>query len=219
MSRCILFDFDGTIADTGPGVMYCARRALAFAGVPIPDDETMRLVVGPPLKVSFARFGMMPHMIEPAIEEFRRIYKEENGKDQVDAYPGMGELLAQLQQAGYRLFVATSKPEGQAVEILERLHFLPYFEKVCGATLDGTRDEKAKVIAYLLSTLEGAQSILMVGDTAFDVLGAAEHGIPTVGVAWGYGDRQEMLSAGALAVARDMDDLRQEIEAAWGRTR
>jgi len=89
---------------------------------------------------------------------------------------------------------------------LNRFELSKYFDRICGATMDGSRDEKAQVIAYLLETT-GAKNAIMVGDTAFDVIGAAKHGIPTIGVSWGYGEVCDMENAGAKAIAHTMDEL------------
>ena len=103
--------------------------------------------------------------------------------------------------------MATSKPEVTALQILEKFQMTDYFEIICGATFDGTRSHKADVIRYLLDKIGRDYSMVMVGDTEFDVLGAAEHNIPTIGVAWGYGQVSAMAQAGAVAIANDMDDL------------
>ena len=108
--------------------------------------------------------------------------------------------------------MATSKPEVTALEIMEKFQLFPYFEKICGATLDKSRDSKSSVIAYLLNTCGDISQAVMVGDTAFDVLGAAEHGIPTIGVAWGYGNVEEMQEAGAAAIANTPQELLELLE-------
>ena len=97
------------------------------------------------------------------------------------------------------------------MEILKKFDLDQYFEVICGATLDGTRVHKADVIAYLLEKIGTPENMLMVGDTEFDVLGAAAHGIPTIGVAWGYGKVEAMEQAGAIAIAHTMDALRTYI--------
>jgi phosphoglycolate phosphatase-like HAD superfamily hydrolase len=122
-------------------------------------------------------------------------------------YPGIHELVAKLQKDGHRLYLATAKPEVMALRIMDRFDLAPYFELICGASLDLSRDSKAAVIAYLLEQIPDAQQVIMVGDTAYDVVGAAEHGIPTIGVSWGYGKVDDLSSAGAVAIANTMDEL------------
>ena len=116
-------------------------------------------------------------------------------------------MLQTLNNQGHRLFVATSKPEILANEVLEYFDLADFFEKIAGATLDGSRSHKADVITYLLGLTGDVGQTLMVGDTAFDVIGAAAHGIPTIGVSWGYGEVTDMEKAGAIAIAHSMDEL------------
>ena len=206
MTKNILFDLDGTLTDSGEGIINCAILALERFGLPIPSREALRVIVGPPLDQSFIRFGVPADRTDEAIRVYRSRYTTV-GKFENYPYPGIRETLQALKAAGHRLFVATSKPEGMSVEILEKFELAQYFELICGATLDGSRSHKADVIAYLLGQVESLENVVMVGDTKFDVLGAKEHGIPTIGVAWGYGTREEMLEAGAVAIAEKPEDL------------
>lgn len=206
MKKTILFDLDGTITDSGEGIINCASLALSHFGLPVPDRETMRQFVGPPLRDTFIKFGVPADKAEEAITVYRSRYLP-IGKYENEPYAGIRELLERLQAEGHRLYVATSKPETTATDILIRFDLARYFDRICGATMDGSRDEKSQVIAYLLDQTKGADNAIMVGDTAFDVLGAAAHGIPTIGVSWGYGDVKDMESAGAKAIAHTMDEL------------
>ena len=177
----------------------------------MPNKKTLGVFVGPPLRETFLKFGVKPEQIEEAVRVFRGRYTTV-GKFENIPYPGIPELLQTLKDHGYRLFVATSKPEVTALEIMEKFQLSPYFEKICGATLDGSRDSKSSVIAYLLNTCTGISQAVMVGDTAFDVLGAAEHRIPTIGVAWGYGNVTEMQEAGAVSIANTPQELLELLE-------
>lgn len=206
MTKNILFDLDGTLTDSGEGIINCAILALEHFGLPIPSREALRVIVGPPLDQSFIRFGVPKERTDEAIRVYRSRYTTV-GKFENYPYPGIRETLQALKASGHRMFVATSKPEGMSVEILEKFELAQYFELICGATLDGSRSHKADVIAYLLGQVESLENVVMVGDTKFDVLGAKEHGIPTIGVAWGYGTREEMLEAGAVAIAEKPEDL------------
>lgn len=206
MIKTILFDLDGTLTDSGEGIINCATLALTHFGLPVPDRETMRQFVGPPLRDTFIKFGVPADKTEEAITVYRSRYLP-IGKYENEPYSGIRELLERLQADGHRLYVATSKPESTALDILTRFDLARYFDRICGATMDGSRDEKSQVIAYLLEQTPEAGSAIMVGDTAFDVLGAAAHGIPTVGVSWGYGEARDMESAGAKAIAHTMDEL------------
>jgi len=206
MAKSILFDLDGTLTDSGEGIMNCAELALRHFGLPVPDRQTMRVFVGPPLHETFMKFGVPSNKTDEAIAVFRSRYTTV-GKFENFPYPGIHELLKKLSARGYRLFVATSKPESMALEILEKFQLTQYFERICGATLDNSRSAKSDVIAYLLAQIGCAGEVVMVGDTEFDVLGAATHQIPTIGVSWGYGETSDMVAAGATAIAHTAEEL------------
>ena len=206
----VFFDLDGTLTDSGEGIMNCATLALNHFGLPIPSREEMRVFVGPPLDQTFIRFGVPADKTDEAIRVFRSRYTTV-GKFENFPYPGIREMLETLQHQGCRLFVATSKPESLANEVLEHFDLARYFEKICGATLDGSRSHKADVIQYLLDQVSHVNNIVMVGDTAYDVIGAAEHQIPCIGVSWGYGLVEDMISAGAVGIAHTPEELAEMI--------
>lgn len=206
MQKAIFFDLDGTLTDSGEGIINCATLALEHFGLPVPSREEMGVFVGPPLDQTFIKFGVPKEKAQEAVDVFRSRYLVV-GKFENSPYPGIRELLEKLKAQGHRLFVATSKPETTAVEILHKFELAQYFEVICGATLDGSRVHKADVIAYLLGKIGTPENILMVGDTEFDVTGAAAHGIKTIGVAWGYGKVAAMEQAGAMAIAHTMEEL------------
>jgi phosphoglycolate phosphatase len=208
--KAVFFDLDGTLTDSGEGIINCAILALEHFGLPIPSRDALRVFVGPPLDQSFINHGVPADKTGEAIRVYRSRYTTV-GKFENFPYPGVEELLQKLKNAGCRLFVATSKPEGMSVEILEKFGLAHYFEKICGATLDGSRSHKADVIAYLLSQVEDVENVVMVGDTAFDVIGAKAHGIDTIGVSWGYGKVSDMTDAGAVSIAHSMDELYNQI--------
>ena len=204
----ILFDLDGTLTDSGEGIINCASLALAHFGIPVPDRQTMRVFVGPPLSETFERFGVPAHLTDEAIAVYRSRYTTV-GKFENTPYPGIRELLEDLKGQGHQLYVATSEPEGLSQEILERFELAKYFEQICGATLDKSRSKKEDVIAYLLAQVQTDQNTVMVGDTVYDIIGAAVHGIPAVGVSWGYGNVADMQKAGAAAIANTPTDLQK----------
>lgn len=210
-SKAIFFDLDGTLTDSGEGIINCATLALEHFGLPVPSREEMGVFVGPPLDQIFLKFGVPADKTDEAIKVFRSRYLVV-GKFENTPYPGIREVLDTLKNQGYRLFVATSKPETTAIEILHKFDLAQYFEVICGATFDTNRIHKADVIAYLLDQIGTPEDILMVGDTEFDVLGAAAHGINTIGVAWGYGKVEAMEAAGAIAIAHSMDELLQLLQ-------
>ena len=204
--KSILFDLDGTLTDSGEGIMNCAIYALSHFGIPIPSEAELRTFVGPPLTETFARFGVPIDEVQEAV----RIYRERYlpiGKFENHPYPGIRELLEKLKADGHALYVATSKPEVTSVEILQHFGMDHYFERICGASTDFSRNSKEAVIAYLLESCGAKDHAVMVGDTAYDVIGAKAHGIPTIGVSWGYGLVEDMENAGAAAIAHTMDEL------------
>lgn len=211
MKKAILFDLDGTLTDSGEGIMNCAKLALEHYGLPIPSEAELRTFVGPPLHESFIRFGVPAEEADNAIKIYRSRYIP-IGKFENHPYEGIREILEKLKAAGHTLYVATSKPEAMSVEILEHFDLAKYFDIIAGASFDRSRSSKEDVIAYLLDQCGDYDQAVMVGDTAFDVLGARAHGIPTVGVAWGYGKVEDMEAAGAISIAHTMDELYEALK-------
>lgn len=210
-TKAILFDLDGTLTDSGKGIINCAILALEHFGLPIPSREDLRVFVGPPLSETFQKFGVPADKVDEAIAVYRSRYIP-IGKFENTPYPGIRELLETLQQHGHRLYVATSKPEGMSVDILEHFDLAKYFTRICGAAMDMSRNSKEAVIAYLLEECGEAENMVMVGDTVFDIIGAKAHGIPGIGVSWGYGEVNDMKDAGAIAIACSTQELLQLLE-------
>ena len=206
MGKTILFDLDGTITDSGEGIMKSAVYALSHYDIDAPSEAELRTFVGPPLTESFARFGVPHDQLTKAVEIYRSRYIP-IGRFENTPYPGIRELLEKLKADGHRLYVATSKPEWMSIEILEHFDLAKYFDMVCGASTDFSRNSKEAVIAHLLEECGAQENPIMVGDTAYDVIGAKEHGIPTIGVDWGYGRNEDMEKAGAIAIAYTVDEL------------
>lgn len=208
MKKTILFDLDGTLTDSGEGIINCVIYALERFGLPIPPRDSLRYFVGPPLHESFVKQGVPADRAEEAVAVYRERYVP-TGMFENTPYPGVRELLEQLKAEGYTLYVASSKPEWMCVEILEHFDLAQYFAQICGATMDTSRTNKEAVIEYLIQENGKTDNMLMVGDTKFDVLGAKAHGIPCIGVSWGYGIVADIQQAGAAAVAYTMDELYQ----------
>lgn len=208
--KSVFFDLDGTLTDSSEGITKCAQLALHHFGIPAEDRNALRVFIGPPLRDSFPKFGVPEDRVEEAVSVFRSRYNTV-GKFENVPYDGIRELLETLKQKDMRLFVATSKPETTALEILHKFDLEKYFEIICGATMDGQRDSKESVIAYLLQQVDSADAV-MIGDTAYDVLGAKAFGIPTIGVTWGFGSREEMEAAGAIHIASTMEELLKYVE-------
>ena len=210
--KAVLFDLDGTLTDSGEGIINCAILALEHFGLPIPSREEMRVFVGPPLTETFVRFGVPADRAEEAVAVYRSRYIP-IGKFENRPYDGIRELLEALTQRGHKLYVATSKPEGMSVDILNHFDLAKYFTMICGAAMDLSRNSKEAVIAYLLEKSGEQENMVMVGDTKFDVIGAKHHSIPCIGVSWGYGTVEDMTAAGAAALADTPEELLALIEA------
>lgn len=207
----VLFDLDGTLTDSAPGITKCAALALDHYGIPYESLDALLIFIGPPLRLTFPQMGVPEEEVENAVAIFRSRYNTV-GKFENKPYEGIVGLLAKLKESGVHLFVATSKPEGTAREILDKFDLAKYFEEIAGATPDASRDTKEKVIAYLMSIAPVGGRCLMVGDTVFDVEGANHTGMDSAGVSWGFGDEQAMLREGAKVVVHNMDELFSLIE-------
>jgi len=210
--RCVFFDLDGTLTDSAPGILASVAYALEKLGVEPPEREALRPFIGPPLLWSFGRYYGFD---EARSREAVRLYREyftAGGMFVNSVYPGIPEALERLRGAGFRLAVATSKPELFSRQIVAHFGLEGYFEAVCGATMDEKRTEKADVIRYALETVGArAEESLMVGDREHDALGAKAVGVRCLGALWGYGSREELTSAGAAALAETPEEMAEWI--------
>ena len=204
--KAILFDLDGTLTDSGEGIINCVKLALNHYGIKVDNEESLRVFIGPPLQKTFVEFGIPKEEVDNAIKIYRDRYIP-IGKFENRPYDGIRELLVKLRDSGCKLYVATSKPEETALEILDHFDMTKYFDIICGASFDVSRHSKDKVIEHLLERIGEKIDAVMVGDTAFDVLGAKSNGIPTIGVSWGFGKVAAMVEAGAIGIANTMDEL------------
>jgi phosphoglycolate phosphatase len=205
--RLILFDLDGTLVDSTPGIWASVRAAAAELGLPEPTREQLRGMVGPPLQDGFALvLGVPVDEVPRAVAAYRAHYAAGALLD-ATVYPGVRELLTGLRHAGALLAVATSKPEPFAVRLLDHTGLLPSFASVHGATFDGTVRHKDQVVAAALAAHPDGERPVLVGDRAHDVLGAAANGLPCIGAGWGPAPPGELADAGAAAVARSPDEV------------
>ena len=210
MGKTILFDLDGTLTDSGEGIINCATLALHYFGLPVPDRETMRVFVGPPLDKTFMKFGVPADKTDEAIAVYRSRYTT-IGKFENAAVEGGPELCRRLKERGYVLALASSKPEEMCLPICEKFGYAPYLDVITGSQ-PGRDWEKVDVIRETMRRLNLTEadvpSILMVGDRKFDVLGAKEFGMDCVGVEFfGYAEPGELAEAGAVAVVQTPDEL------------
>ena len=203
----MLFDLDGTLVDSTPGIWASVRVAAAELGLPEPTEAQLRGMVGPPLQDGFALvLGVGPDDVPRAVAAYRAHYAAGALLD-VAVYDGVPELLTALRRAGAVLAVATSKPEPFAVRVLEHTGLLTAFASVHGATLDGAVRHKDQVVAAALAAHPDGRAPVLVGDREHDVLGAAAHGLPCIGAGWGPAP-DELRPAGAVAVAGTPAEVR-----------
>ncbi len=198
MGKTLLFDFDGTLFNSLPAVGGAIIEMLKETGrVGDYTLEDMRKCVGPPLEYSFSTFFGIP---EDEIGECVEIYRRHHAGmlDLYAPYDGIVDALNTLRGMGHRLVVATSKWESNAKIMLARRVMDGCFDLIAGAA-DGRTAGKSEVVKYIVDTLSlKPDHALMIGDRLYDVEGAAEFGIPTLGVLWGFGSREELTSAGAV---------------------
>ena len=199
--KYLLFDLDGTLTDSAPGIINCLRHSLTIMGYDMPEQPERFL--GPPLYESFAEYcGMNEEQVLEAVRIFRERYSTK-GLFENSVYPDVPEMLEKLKSSGLRLMVATSKVDEYAERILERFGIADYFEFIGGARIDGTRNEKWEVIEHVLSSMSitDRASVLMIGDRKNDVAGAHKTGLKCMGILWGYGSEEELRTAGADFIA------------------
>lgn len=222
--EAVLLDLDGTLTDSGPGIMGCVAYALERMGHPRPSDADLFACVGPPLSVSFARLLPAPERDDPArIDEAIALYRERyvpTGAYENAVYAGIPESLARLRAAGHRLVLCTSKPWVTAERICAHFDLARHLDGLYGAELDGVRGDKTSLIAWVLEQ-EGLAPVdaVMVGDREHDAHGAAANGVPALGVTWGYGSAAELTAAGCAALAERPSELPRAVVAAAERAR
>jgi len=207
---CILFDLDGTIIDSAPGITSSLAWMFEKLGHPIPTPSKLLEYVGPPLLESFESIGGMTEVeARQALATYRERYLE-HGVTNVTAYDGLPELLQTLDDSPLPMSLATSKPESLARLALTHLGLLDRLDILTGASEDETRSAKADVVKLALERLEafGADISrpIMIGDRFYDIEGAAANGVPTIFVEWGYGSPAEQV--GSVASVATPAELR-----------
>lgn len=208
----IIFDLDGTLSNSGEGITKSVQYALEKLNIQ-EDLENLKHFVGPPMKEEMMRSY---HFTEEQAMEAVRLYRERYtpiGIYETSLYAGTTELLEDLKQSGKIIAMATSKPQAMAEEVLKYLKIENYFDFVMGADMVGGKQSKAEVLNALFEVLPTKEKakMLMVGDTIFDVQGAKAVNVDCIGVSYGYGDRNEMIESGAIAVVDTAMELLQHI--------
>ncbi len=207
--KYLLFDLDGTLTDPAEGITRAVSHALSHFGIHIEDRTTLYPFIGPPLKDSFRDFyGFSDTQILIAEDKYRE-YFSEKGIFENKIYPGIRELLASLEENEAQILLATSKPEVFAERILEHFHIREFFDFVGGATMDGTRSGKKDVVRYVLDSadIEKPSEAVMIGDRRHDIEGAQANSLDSIGVLWGYGNKEEFQKAAATYTVQNIEEL------------
>jgi len=210
MYDILLFDLDGTLTDSAPGIMNSIRYALKKLDTEC-DESTLRSFIGPPLLESFAKYYGFDHEKARKALELYREYFSEKGMLENSVYRGIPELLEKLKAAGKTLLVATSKPELFTLKILDHFGLSKYFDVIGGASMDETRNTKEEVIRFVLEQYglseDRKKRTIMIGDRHHDIDGAKAVGLDSVGVLYGYGDGPELIDAGATYIAKTPHEI------------
>ncbi len=209
MYEYVLFDLDGTLTNPEIGITSSVMYALEKFGIQVEDRKELHPFIGPPLTYSFQTFyGLSKEDSNLAVKYYRERFSVK-GLYENEVYDGVEKMLQTLKSSGKTLLIATSKPEEFTLKILKHFNLYQYFDFVAGATMDGSRGEKADVIRYALeiSGIKDKSQAIMIGDRNYDILGARKNGLDSMGVLFGFGDYEELAEAGANYIAETVDDI------------
>ncbi len=204
MYHYLLFDLDGTVVDSGEGIIASAKHALTQLGIEDRDADKLKQFVGPPLVATFCSvYQFTEDMAIMAAKIFREYY-DKQGKFQCALYEGMEEVLARLHSESKTLIIATSKPTNFAKDIAEHLGIACYFDDIVGSNLDNTRSKKSDILNYIIEkyNISNWQEAVMIGDTVHDLIGAEQVGMPFIGVTYGYGFKNGEADSQGLRLAK-----------------
>jgi phosphoglycolate phosphatase len=207
--RHIFFDLDGTITDSGPGIMKSVQYALKKYGIDEPDPENLKSFVGPPLNESFhERYGFGEKDYEGLLKAYREYYNV-RGIYENAVYPGVEKLLGDLNAAGLNCYIATTKPARPTGVVLSYFSLSRYFKDVSCGSDEPDKGKKGYVIRMLMEKNEitDRDSAVMIGDRSHDMIGAAENGIHSFGVLYGYGSSGELKDAGAEKLVSSAEEI------------
>ena len=204
----VIFDFDGTICDTGEGILKSAKYALEAFGYNAPDYEELTCFIGPPLLITFQeKFGADAARADELVKKFRERYTNK-GIFESKLYDGIKELLISLKKDNIKIGIASSKPQEYIETLLDHFGIKSYFDVICGVTFTADCESKASIIARCQKELNIAgNECIMVGDKKYDIEGAKTNLIDSVGVLWGYGTKFEHIEAGAKFIVDKIEDI------------
>ena len=207
----VIFDFDGTVADTGEGILKSLQYSFVAMGDPEPELSDLKKFIGPPVFYSYTHFyGISEDRVDLYVKKYRERYREK-GIYESKVYDGLKDLLVSLKEKNIKVGIASSKPENLIYSVSDYLGITDMFDVIVGVKSDNSKHStKAGLIAQAMQEL-GAQDknkVLMVGDRLFDIDGAHEAGVKCCGALWGYGDEEEFKEHNADFIVR----LPKEIE-------
>lgn len=209
----VLFDFDGTVIDSGPGILKCARETIGEFGLPMPDESILNRFIGPPLKRSFMdTFETSPALSDELVACYRKKYRESEGIMDAYIYEGMEELLTTLNDAGATVAIASAKQEPTVRETLRRFDMLHYFKAVAGASPTVEYADKTDIMRDCLERLDVSPSdAVMIGDSGYDAHSSNELGVDFCAVMWGYGFNtvEDLKKFRCRYIAEDVPSLRR----------
>lgn len=207
--RAVLFDWDGTVADTRPGIFNSVRYAIGQYGIADKPDDELRYFIGPPLYDGFEHvFGVSPELANELTDTYR-VYYRDKGIFECNVYEGVGDLLRELHDAGVKTAVVSSKPKEFLDRLVEHFGLAEHLDAVVGPAMDNHNSNKTVLVNQALKELVLLPStVAMIGDRHFDMEGAKAAGVNAVGVLYGYGTEEELCKAGADAICDQVADLR-----------
>ncbi len=217
MYEYILLDLDGTIIDNGEGIFKGILYALDKFGIKEENQSVLNSFIGPPLFDSFMKnYSFSKEKALKAVEYYR-VYYRETGIYENRLYDGIPELIKKLKNIGKTVILATAKPQYFAEQILKQHDLYKYFDCLVGATLDSTLNYKNDIIRVAMekSGITDKSKAVMIGDRYYDIEGALENGIDSVGVLYGYGDYNELKGAGATNIAMNTDEIFNIVNSDW----
>jgi phosphoglycolate phosphatase len=209
--KYLIFDLDGTIIDPKVGGFGGIKYALDKYGLKDYDENLFRHFIGPPLHLSFAKYYGFDSMTSAKLCDYFREYYDERGKKECTLYDGMAETLKTLHREGFIMAIATTKPIFFAKQILDMFGISKYFFHISGSGLDNSKTEKGELIQEALTAFgrPDKDSVVMIGDREFDLIGALEHRIDSIAVEYGYGDYEEFVKYNATFIVKSVEELQK----------
>lgn len=203
----VLFDLDGTLTKSDPGITGSVIATLNEMQLAIPQN--LYSFIGPPLYASFQEHcNMTDEQAQEAVVIYRKFYNQ-SGIFKNSVYPDIFELLQSLRESGAKVGAATSKPQPQAEVVLNHFKIAPFMDVICGANPDERSSTKTQLIEKAVAACKAEKSrTVMIGDTRYDAFGAKSAGVDFIGVLYGYGSQEEMQREGGQTFVKSAQELK-----------